>query len=166
MKKIVYISAFSLITLFIILVIYLSIVGVRTDKFNSKIISQVIQIEPNIVLKLNDVSLTLDIFNFGINAKTIGTDLIYKNKKIKLETIKSKISIKSFLGDKFALTEIFISTKPLVIKDLFTFVRLLNNVPKLFVAEKFVKRGYVVVKLKLEFDDVGNILVKVINLMD
>ena len=157
MKKFFYTSALSLITLFIILVTYLSIFGVKTDKFNSKIISQVNQIEPNIEVKLNDVSIRLDPFNFGINAKTIGTNLIYKNKIIKLETIKSKISIRSFLDDKFLLTEIFLSTKPLVIKDLISFVRLINNDPKLFVAEKFVKKGYVVADLKLEFDDTGNI---------
>ena len=158
MKKFFYTSALSLITLFIILVTYLSIFGVKTDKFNSKIISQVNQIEPNIEVKLNDVSIRLDPFNFGINAKTIGTNLIYKNKIIKLETIKSKISIRSFLDDKFLLTEIFLSTKPLVIKDLISFVRLINNDPKLFVAEKFVKKGYVVADLKLEFDDSGNII--------
>ena len=158
MKKIIYRIILSSLILLFIIVIYLSSIGVKTDKFNSKIISQVKQIEPNIELRLNDVSAKLDIFNFGINLKTIGTDLVYEKKIIKIETIKSKISLKSFLKNNFSLTEISISTKPLVIKDLITFARLFNNDPKLFIAEKIIKKGYVVADLKLEFDNSGNII--------
>ena len=127
MIKIFYRSFISLIILLTILVVYLSTIGFKTDRLNSKIISQIQQIDANIKIKLNDVKIKLDPLKFRINAKTIGTDLIYGNKKLKIETIKSKISIKSFLDDKFSLAEISISTKPLEIKDLITFVRLLNN---------------------------------------
>jgi hypothetical protein len=157
MIRIIYRSFIGLITILLLVATYLSIIGIKTDKLNSKIISQIIKIEPNIKLKLNDVSAKLDILNFGINAKTIGTNLIYRDKEIKIETIKSKISLKSFLKDKFSITEISISTKPLVIKDLITFVRLLNNDPKLFIAENFIKKGFVIADLKLEFDDTGNV---------
>ena len=157
MKRIIYRSLISLIIILLLLATYLSVIGIKTDKLNSKITSQINKIEPNIKLKLNDVSAKLDIFTFGINAKTIGTNLIYRNKEIKIETIKSRISIKSLLKDKFSITEISISTKPLLIKDLITFVRLFNNDPKLFIAENFIEKGYVIADLKLEFDDLGNI---------
>ena len=157
MIKIIYRSFISLIIILVLVATYLSIIGIKTDKLNSKIISQINEIQPNIKLKLNDVSAKLDPLNFGINAKTIGTNLIYRNKEIKIETIKTKISIKSFLRDKFSITEIFISTKPLVIKDLITFARLLNNDPKLFIAKNFIKKGYVIADLQLEFDDSGNV---------
>jgi hypothetical protein len=157
MKKIIYRTLVSLILLLLIIVAYLSIFGVKTDMLNSRIISQIKQIEPNIEIKLNDVSATFDPFNFGISAKTIGTDLIYRGKIIKIETIKSDISLKSFLKKKFALSGISISTKALEIKDLITFFRLVNNDPKLFVAEQFIKNGYLVADLELAFDELGNI---------
>ena len=157
MIRIIYRTLLSLIILLLIIIIYLSTIGVKTDKFNSKIISQIKQIEPNIELRLNDVGATLDPFNFAINLKTIGTDLIYGNKIIGIETINSKISIKSLLNNKFSLTEISISTKSLVIKDLIAFIRLLNDDPKFFIAEKFIKKGYLVADLKLEFDGSGKI---------
>ena len=157
MIRIFYRSFLSLTILLLIIIVYLTTIGIKTDKFNPKIISQIKQIEPNIDLRLNDVILTLDPIKFRINLKTIGTNLVYSNKIIGLETIKSKISLKSFLNDKFSLTEISISTKSLVIKDLITFIRLLNNDPKLFIAEKLIKRGYLVADIKLEFDDEGNI---------
>ncbi len=157
MKKAVYRFLIISISLLLILLVYLSIVGIKTNKFNSKIISQVKKIEPDLDLKLSDVSAKLDPFNFEINVKTIGTNLIYKEKTIKLENIKSKISIKSFLKGGFALTGISLSTKSLEIKNLITFMRLLNNDPKFFIAEQFVKKGFIVVDLILEFDELGNL---------
>ncbi len=157
MKKIIYKTLFSLIIFLLIGIVYLSTIGVKTDKFNSKIISQIKKINPAIEIKINDVSATLDLLSFGINAKTIGTDLIYRDKIIKIETIKSKISIRSFLNNKFALTEISISTKSLAIKDLISLVRLFNNDPKIFIAEKFIKKGFLVADLKIEFDKSGKI---------
>ena len=147
----------SIITLLLITLIYLSTIGIKTDIFNSKIISQVKKIEPNLEIKLSQVKVTLNPFNFEINAKTIGTDLIYKDKIIKLERIKSKISLKSYINNDFAVKGIFISTKSLAIKDLITFARLINNDPKIFIANQFIKKGYVVADLELEFDKQGNI---------
>ncbi len=157
MIKIIYRSLLILITLLLILIVYLSTVGLKTNKFNSQIISQIKLIEPNIQLRLNEVSIKLEPLSFGINAKTIGTDLLYKNKIIKIETIKSKISIKSLLNNKFLFEDISISTKSIAIKDLITLIRLFNNDPKLFIAEKLIKKGYVVANLKLEFDQKGKI---------
>ena len=157
MKKIIYKTLISLIIFLLIGIVYLSTIGVKTDKFNSKIITQIKKINPAIEIKINDVSATLDLLSFGINAKTIGTDLIYRDKIIKIETIKSKISIRSFLNNKFALTEISISTKSLAIKDLISLARLFNKDPKIFIAEKFIKKGFLVADLKLEFDKSGKI---------
>jgi hypothetical protein len=157
MIKIIYRSLIASITLLLILIVYLSVVGVNTDKFNSKIISQVKKIEPDLELKLSDVSAKLNLFNFGINIKTTGTDLIYRDKIIKIQSTKSNISLMSFLKSEFAITGISISTKSLGIKDLITFIRLLNNNPKFFIAEQFIKKGYVVADLTLEFDELGNI---------
>ena len=70
MIKIIYRSFISLIIILVLVATYLSIIGIKTDKLNSKIISQINEIEPNIKLKLNDVSAKLDPFNLGINAKT------------------------------------------------------------------------------------------------
>jgi len=157
MIKIIYRSLIASITLLLILVVYLSVIGIKTDKFNPKIISQVKQIEPDLELKLPDVSVRLNLFNLSINVKTIGTDIIYRDKIIEIESVKSNISLMSFAKRKFAITRISISTKSLAIKDLMTFIRLLNNNPKLFIAEQFIKKGYVVADLTLEFDELGNI---------
>ena len=97
MRSIIYKIFISIILFSFILIFYFSTIGVKTNKFNNQIISQIKQIEPNLEIKLNDVSALFDPLNFQINAKTIGTDLIYRNKIIKIETIKSKNFFKIFL---------------------------------------------------------------------
>ena len=157
MKKIIYRIFIGSSLSLLILIIYLSTIGIKTDYFNSKIISQIKKIEPNIELKLREVSASLDLFNFGIKARTIGTDLIYRDNVLKIETINSYISLKSFFKDEFALTRLSISTKSLAINNLISFIRLFNNNTKLFIAEQLIKNGYIVADLNLEFDELGNI---------
>jgi hypothetical protein len=157
MIKIIYRSLITIITLLLFTLAYLSIFGVKTNKFNTKIISQFKQVEPDLEVKLYDVSLKLNPFNLSVNAKTIGTDIVYKDKIIEIESIKSKISLTSLVKSKFAINKISISTKSLAIKDLITFVRLFNNDPKLFIANKLVKKGYVIADLTFEFDELGNV---------
>ena len=157
MRSIIYKIFISLFLFLVILLFYLSTIGIKTDKFNYQIISQIKQIEPNLELKLNDVSASLDLFNFEIDAKTIGTDLIYRDKIIKIETIKSKISIKSFFKKEFALNKISVSSKSLAINDLVAFARLFNNNPKLFIFEQLIEKGYIVADLNLEFDETGKL---------
>ena len=64
MRSIIYKIFISLFLFLVILLFYLSTIGIKTDKFNYQIISQIKQIEPNLELKLNDVSASLDLFNF------------------------------------------------------------------------------------------------------
>ena len=76
MRNIIYRTFIILITILLIFVIYLSTIGIQTDKFNSNIISQIKRLDKNLEVKLNSVSAKLNPFKFKISAKTIGTDII------------------------------------------------------------------------------------------
>ena len=157
MTRIIYKIFILLITILLGAVIYLSTIGIKTNKFNSKIISQIKQIDKSLDIKLNELVVLLDPFNLELNAKTFGTDLIYRDKIIEIENIKSIISIKSLIDGKFSLSGLTISTKPLDIKNLMSFIRLVNKNPKIFIAEQFIKKGYVIADIKIEFDQNGKI---------
>ena len=157
MKRIIYRIFISLIILLLSTIIYLSTIGIKTNKFNSKIISQIKKIDENLDIKLNELVVLLDPFNLELNAKTLGTDLIYRDKIIEIENIKSIVSIRSLIDGKFSLNGLSISTKPLDIKNLMSFIRLINKSPKIFIAEQFIKKGYVIANIELEFDQNGKI---------
>ena len=157
MKKIIYRLIISLILIVSFSIIYLSTIGIKTEKFNDLIVSKIREVDPNFSLRINQVSVKLNPFSLLINLKTLGTDLIYKNKTIKLENIKSQISIQSVINGKFALSEIMISTKSIPIKNLISLVRAIKNDPKLLLAEQFIEDGYIIADLMFEFNEVGNI---------
>jgi hypothetical protein len=157
MIKIVYRLFISLTLIIALIVIYLSIIGVKTDKFNNQITSKVREINSNLDLKLNQVNIKLNPLSFTVDLKTLGTDLSYQDNIIQLENLKSQISLKSIFKNEFAISELVISTKSISLKDLIILVKEVKNYQQLFIANEIIDNGYIVADLKFEFNEVGNI---------
>ncbi len=147
----------TILFLIFITLTYLSIFGVETDKFNSQITEKIRKFDKNLEVELKEIKLILDPFQFKLQAKTIGTNLINQSKKIEIENIKTQVSLKSLIEDKFSIENLEISSKSLELKNLISFLRLFQNTPELFIMEKAIKKGYLITNIKLEFDSNGNI---------
>ena len=157
MKKIFY---RSLILIFLVIfgfVLYLSTIGVKTDRFNNQISTGVKKINSELELELNEIGIFLDLFKLQLSLKTLGANLKNKDKTIKFESINSNIDIKKIINGQFSPTELDISTKSLEIKNLISFVRSIENNPQLFVIEKFIKKGYLIADIILKFDEQGKL---------
>jgi hypothetical protein len=157
MIKIIYRLFISLTLIIALIVVYLSIIGIKTDKFNNHIISKVREINSNLDLKLNQVNIKLNPLSFTADLKTLGTDLSYQDNIIQLENLKSQISLKSIFKNEFAISELAISTKSTSLKDLIILVKKVKNYQQLFIANEIVDNGYIIADLKFEFNEVGNI---------
>jgi hypothetical protein len=157
MIKIIYRLFISLTLIIALIVIYLSIIGIKTDKFNNQITSKVREINSNLDLKLNQVNIKLNPLSFTVDLKTLGTDLSYQDNIIQLENLKSQISLKSIFKNEFAISELAISTKSITLKDLIILVKEVKNYQQLFIANEIIDNGYIVADLKFEFNEVGNI---------
>ena len=157
MKKIIYRFLVFLILIFFGSIIYLSTVGIKTERFNDQISFEIKKINDQLELNLDKINIILDPLNLQFNLKTIGASLENKNKIIRLESIKSNIDIKTFLNNEFSLTELNISTRSLDIKNLISFIRLIEDNAQLFIIEKFIKKGYLIADINLKFDNKGNI---------
>ena len=157
MKKIIFRTLISIFFIISASVIYLSTIGIKTNKLNDQISNKIKNINENLDVELKDISILIDPFRFKINLKSLGVNLNYKNKFIELESIQSEISIKSVFKNQFILTDLDISTKSVEIKKMISFLRAITNNPKLYIAEKFVKRGFLIADISLEFDNNGNI---------
>ena len=138
MKKIIFRFILLSIFTFFLLISYLSIIGVETKKFNNQIENKIKKLNKDLEIELNQVKIILDPFKFEINAKTIGSKIKYKEKKIDLEFIKTKILINSLINKKFLLSNLEISTKSLELKNLISLIRNLENRPELYILEKFI----------------------------
>ena len=156
MIRIIYRFVILILLILMILITYLSTVGIKTNRFNNQITNHIKNINTNLDIELRDVNIILDPFNLTFLVKTIGTNLVYRNKIIQFEKIESKISIRSLLNNEFSLSELTVSTKLIKVKNLISFLRVLNKDPKLFIAEKFVKKGFLIINAEIEFDENGN----------
>ena len=138
-------------------IIYLSTVGIKTEKFNDQISFQIKKVNDRLELNLDKINIILDPFKLQLSLKTIGASLKNRNKIVRLESIKSNIDIKSFINNEFSLTDLDISTRSLDIKNLISFIRLIEDNAQLFIIEKFIKKGYLIADVNLKFDEKGNI---------
>ena len=154
-SKVLIISFF----LFVSFIGYFSFIGFETKSFNNQIKDNLRKIDNKLDAKLNDVKIVLDLSNLSINAKTVGPIISYDNKSIDIEFIKSDISLLNLLNKEFSLSNLFISTKSVKLKDVIAFYRATNNNKKteLFILENFISKGYLIADISLNFDDQGNI---------
>ena len=147
----------TILFLIFVTLTYLSIFGIETDKFNSQITEKIQKFDKNLEVELKEIKLILDPCQFKLQANTIGTNLINQSKKIEIENIKTQLSLKSLIEDKFSIENLEISSKSLELKNLISFLRSFQNTPELFIMEKAIKKGYLIADIKLEFDSNGNI---------
>ena len=157
MRSLIVKTGFFLVSIFLILIIYLSFIGIKTKRFNQQITNEIKKINKNFEIELKDISIVLDIFQPQLNLKTLGTNLKYENREIQIERIETSVSLKSIINKNFLLKELEISTKAIKIKDLILFFRILDNDPKLFIAEQFIKKGHILTNINIKFDEEGRI---------
>ena len=149
-----------IITIFLLLLIiitYLSFIGVETKRFNNQIETKIKKINKNLSIELNEVKIILDPLKFKLKIKTLGPKLKNQNKVIEIENIKTQISLGSLLKDQFSVENLEISTKSIIIKDLISFIRASYNKPELYILETIIKKGYLIADLSFEFNEDGKI---------
>ena len=90
-----------LLSVLVILTIYLSTVGIETDKFNDQIKKRISQINKKIDVDLKKIKITLDPFKLKIYAKTVGTTVYLSKRPLALESIKTQVSLSSLIKIRF-----------------------------------------------------------------
>ena len=156
MKRIIKIFIILIITLAAI-VIYLSIYGIKTEKFNNEIIKNVSKINKKIDLSLDEVNYLLNPLNFSINISAKNPKILMEDKSLDLSDITINISLKSFINNQFSIEDIKISTKVIQIKDLISLTRIVKWSPQLFILDNITKAGLISANINLTFDLDGKI---------
>ena len=106
MKKIIYRTLILIFLSIFSFVLYLSTIGIKTDRFNNQISSKIKKINDQFEIDLNEIGIFLDILKLQLSIKTIGTNLKYKNESIKFESISSNIDIKKIINRQFSPNEL------------------------------------------------------------
>jgi len=147
----------TIVFILITLIVYLSFFGIKTDKFNNQIKKSALEINNKINLKLSDVTYLLNLYNFSINVATKNPQILIDNSKIKINIIKTNISLKSLISDQFSIDDLQISTAKVKINDLILLARTIHNTPQLFILNTIVKEGNIEADININFDDQGKV---------
>ena len=146
-----------LLSVLVVLTVYLSILGIETDKFNDQIKKRISNINKNIDIDLKKIKLILDPFELKIYLKTVGTTVYFAKRPLALESIKTQVALSSLIKNKISSSNIEVKTKSILLNDLIKFIRTTNNKPQLFILEKILNKGHVIIDLSLNIDENGKI---------
>ena len=141
----------------VVLIFYLSLVGVNTSKLNKHIKSQVSNINKAINLELKTVKLLVNLRNLSIKVKTNQPKIFIDNNELEFESITTNIPIKSLINKEFLIDDLEISTKAIKLKDLILLARSVKNLPQLFLLDNVINSGYLIGDISLNFDVNGKI---------
>jgi len=155
-KKLIKFLFYSLIIL-ILIISYLSFFGLSTERLNGKIKTEILNINKKVNLELRSVKFLINPFNFSVDVKTFDPEIFFDNRKLKLEYIKTNISLKSFIYNEFSIDNLQISTKAIKLSDVLLLARNFKNSPELFILNKIIKGGFLVGNINLNFDNDGKI---------
>jgi len=155
-KKLIKFLIFLLAT-FVLLISYLSFFGIETEKFNNKINKEILNNNQKLNLELKTVKFLLKPSNLSVNVKTFGPKVSYNKQQLKLEYIKTNISLKSFINNEFSIDDLQISTKAIKINDVVRLGRSFKDSVELFILSKIIKKGFIVADINLNFDNNGKI---------
>ena len=148
-KKLIKILSGALLVV-VLMILYLSFVGIKTEKFNKRITNKIEKINKKINLDLKDVQFLLDPYSFSVNITTKNSTILLGSKRLQIKDIKTNISLKALIYDEFSIDDLQISTKKIKLKDLILLARSFKNLTSF--------------KSKLIFLLISNILLEIFSL--
>ena len=131
MRKYILISSLSIIGLFILILIYLSVYGIKTNKFNDLINVKIKEIDPKISLKLNNVYFKLNLSEKTIKINIKNTKVYIDNEFIDLSDIDINLDLIKFIRNDNSIKKIKIISKENSIKNITNFLNSYKfNIPR------------------------------------
>ena len=147
----------AILLILILVIFYLSIFGIKTDKFNHQITDNILKINKKINLKFSDIHYLLNPYDFTVNIKTKGSQILLEGGSLALRNIQTNVALKSLINKQFLIDDLQIITDEIKVLDIIALVRIFKNSPQLFVLETIFKDGVIVANIDLNFDESGKI---------
>ena len=163
MKKLFLTTSTILFLVPVLLIIILSTIGFKTDKFNESISNRVAESNKDISLKLEKIKFKFDVKAFNLFLETKNPELIYKDLTIPIENVKVYLDFYSLIKSKSKIDRINISSKEININQLKEIIIKTkpSNLNSLITNK--VKNGKLFVNLELYFNenlDVDNFIAR------
>ena len=155
-KKIIKIILLIFLILTIV-IFYLSIFGIKTDKLNKQITSNIQKINKKINLSLSDVNYLLNPYSLTINIETKNPILLLEGRNLGIKDIQTNVTLKSLINNQFSIDDLKIKTKEMKLNDMTSLLRIFRNSSQLFILDTIIKEGLISANIHLNFDEKGRV---------
>ena len=126
MRKKILITVTSILLILGICIAYLSIYGIKTDKFNNIINNKVKDYNPKITLQTNKVYIKLNLSESAININTKNVNLIAESNTIKISNIDINLNLIKFFKNESSIKNIKIKSSSNLIRDVTSFLNIID----------------------------------------
>ena len=146
------------LAILVLAIFYLSIFGVKTDKFNNQITNNVLKINKKINLTIiGDVKYLLNPYNFTIDIKTKNPQISIEKRSFEIKDIQTSVNLKSIIDNQFSINSLKFRTKEIKLNDIIELGRMLQNSPELFVLSTIIRDGLATADVSFNFNKKGKI---------
>ena len=146
-----------LILILVLLIFYLSMFGITTNKFNNLINNKINNYNKNIDIDFKDPSFIIDIVNFSLKIKIENPIVNFNNHKLNLDKIKLNLKLKSLIFDENPLDSLKIKSKENQIISYIKLYRTIQDSIGIVILENYINSGEARFNINLNFNNNGNI---------
>ena len=152
MPKKILISGISILLIFGICISYLSIYGIKTDKFNNFINNKVKDFNSKLTLQTENVYIKLNLSERAININTKNANLIAEFNTIKISNVDINLNLIKFLKNESSIKNIKIKSASNLIKDVTSFLNTIDYNLTRYIFYSQIKEGLLNFELDAKLD--------------
>ena len=153
MRKIIFITTITILTILVSSIIYLSTYGIKTDSFNKLIDKKVKEFNPKLTVQLEDVFIKLNLRSASININTQEARFIVESSYLKIDNIDINLDIAKFIQKENSIKKINIRSKDILVKDITSFLNIINYDLSRYILYSQIKGGLIKFELETQFDE-------------
>ena len=151
-------KVFIYLTLILSLVIfYLSMFGITTNRFNNLINNQINNYNKNININFKDPSFIINLVNFTLKIDIENPIVNFNNHKLNLDKIKLNLKLKSLIFDENPLDSLKIKSKENQIVNYIKLYRTFLDSIGIVILENYIYSGDAQLNINLNFNNNGYI---------
>ena len=143
MRKTILISILTFLVFIIIFVSYLSIYGLKTDRFNNFINSKAKEYNPKLAIKLEEVFIKLNLNQISININAKDANFIAGVNNVKISNIDINLNIIDFIKRENSIKNIKIQSNKNSIKEVTSLLNTLDYNLSRYIFYSQIQKGLI-----------------------
>ena len=140
-----------------LIIFYLSMYGITTNRFNNLINNQINNYNKNININFRDPSFVINLVNFSLKIEIENPIVNFNNRKLNLDKIKLNLKLKSLIFDENLIDNLKIKSKENRIINYIKLYRTFQDSIGIVILENYVYSGDAELNINLNFNNNGYI---------